>query len=46
MTARERLAQDLEYCPMFVIHKGDLVRVTIENYEEITGRKLPPEKEE
>ena len=43
MSARERLKRDLEYSPMFVVHNGQMVRVTIENYEEVTGRKLPPE---
>lgn len=45
MSQRERLEQQLEYMPLFVQYKGQMVRVTIENYEEVTGRKLPPENE-
>ena len=43
MSQRERLEQQLEYMPLFVQYNGQMVRVTIENYEEVTGRKLPPE---
>lgn len=39
--ARKRLEKELEYMPLFVVHNGEMVRVTIENYEEVTGRKLP-----
>lgn len=39
--ARQRLENDLKYSPMIVFHNGTMVRVTIENYEEVTGRKLP-----
>ena len=39
--ARKKLEDELEYMPMFVFHNGQMVRVTIENYEEITGQKLP-----
>ena len=38
---RKRLEQQLEYMPLFVMYNGRMVRVTIENYEEVTGRKLP-----
>lgn len=38
---RKRLEQELEYMPLFVMYNGKMVRVTIENYEEVTGRKLP-----
>lgn len=39
--ARQRLENELKYMPLIVMHNGKMVRVTIENYEEVTGRKLP-----
>lgn len=39
--ARKQLEKELEYSPLIVFHNGKMVRVTIENYEEVTGRKLP-----
>lgn len=38
---REQLEMTLKYMPTFVMYKGKIVRVTIENYEEVTGKKLP-----
>lgn len=38
---REKLEKQLEYMPLFVMYNGELVKVTIENYEKVTGRKLP-----
>ena len=39
--ARQALEDELNYSPLIVFHNGQMVRVTIENYEEVTGRKLP-----
>lgn len=41
----EALRKELEYVPIFVTHNGQFVRLTIENYEEVTGKKLPKESE-
>jgi len=38
---RKRLEMDLKYSPLFVFYDGQMVRVTIENYEKVTGKKLP-----
>lgn len=39
--ARQRLEDELKYSPIIVFHNGEMVIVTIDNYEEVTGRKLP-----
>ena len=39
--AREQLEKTLKYMPIMVMHNGKMVLLSIENYEEITGKKLP-----
>ena len=39
--ARRQLENMLKYMPTMIEHNGQWVKLTVENYEEITGKKLP-----
>lgn len=39
--ARKALERQLQYMPTFVQHNGEMVLLSVDNYEEVTGRKLP-----